>query len=251
MTGVQAAQVNLVRYDAARKALTEAHRVDEIKDLRDKAIAMSAYAKQAKDSAMIEMATEIKVRAERRLGEMLRDMPKNGGNQGQGRPNLGGSSKAPPKPMTPPAASSNSRPSDQASPPKLEDLGIDKKLSARAQKLAAISEADFETTVATAKSVVGEVTSAFVLKAASPSRPRESREADENTPVVITPEKPKSEWDRAQDVMYAIEKLGDPRIAADRAWKAIGEWQHYRMQNALDSAISFLQQIKQKGPSCR
>lgn len=248
--GQSASQANLVRYDAARKALAEAHRVDEVKDLRDKAIAMSAYAKQAKDTAMIEMATEIKVRAERRLGEMLRDMPKNGGNQGQGRPSLGGSAKAPPKLSAPSSTPPKARVPEPLAP-KLEQLGIDKKLSARAQKLAAIPEADFETTVATAKHVVGEVTSAFVLKAASPSKPRDSREADENTPVVITPEKPKAEWERAQDVMYAIQRLGDPKIAVDRVWAAILPVQHYRIHNAIDSAIAYLQSIKDGAPTCR
>jgi hypothetical protein len=44
----------LIRYDAARKTLTEAVAFDEVKDIRDRSVAAQVYATHAKDSLTLQ-----------------------------------------------------------------------------------------------------------------------------------------------------------------------------------------------------
>jgi N6-adenosine-specific RNA methylase IME4 len=67
-----------VKYNAAFKALDTCYRVDEVKEIRSQAAAMEVYALEAKDSRLIARATAIKMRATRRIGELMIEMRKSG-----------------------------------------------------------------------------------------------------------------------------------------------------------------------------
>lgn len=151
--------MQLIRYEAARTALAECQRVDEVKDIRDKSLAMEAYARQAKDTGLMQMAAEIKVRAERRLGEMLREQKETIGTAA-GRPAI------------------NSSALEQIKPPTLADVGIDRKLSMRSQQLAAMPEQHFEAAIASAKETARAVSATYMLRLGEEAGKNEALRAD-------------------------------------------------------------------------
>lgn len=159
----------LAKYDAACKALAAAKAVDEVKTIRDKAIAMKEYARQAKNKEMEIDAAEIRMRAERRLGEMLKGQRETVGlNKGAA---AGGKKGAP--------RGSFVEQRDQS--PTLADVGIDRKLSMRAQKIAAIPEAKFEGMVGEWRERVtkeNERVSANLLKEGDKAEKRAAKEAE-------------------------------------------------------------------------
>jgi hypothetical protein len=117
----------LVRYEAACRALYEAKSVDEVKTIRDKAAALKAYARQAKNRQLEIDAAEIRMRAERRVGELMEMQRVSVGLSEGGRPSKTGL---------------NENPVSKA--PTLADAGIDKNLADRARKMAAVPEEKFE-----------------------------------------------------------------------------------------------------------
>jgi N6-adenosine-specific RNA methylase IME4 len=135
----------LTRYDAACRALAAVRSVDEVKDIRDKAVAMAAYARQAKNRDLEADAVEIRMRATRRL-DQLRLAQKEG--VGLNRGAAGGGSKASPR-------GSLINPRDLR--PTLASQGIDKNLAHQARVLGAMDDAAFERKIAEARDSAARV----------------------------------------------------------------------------------------------
>lgn len=130
--------MKLAKYDVACRALAEASRIDEVKSIRDKAIAMEVYAKLARDAVLIANATAIKKRAERRLGELMEDDRRAG--------KLAKGAKGNPRGRGAKIVRVSEKPTQQT----LANQGIDKNLADRARKSAAMPAAKFEEQVARA-----------------------------------------------------------------------------------------------------
>lgn len=117
----------LVKYDEACRAIAAAKSLDDVRALHDKAEALRAYGRVAQNRSLEVDAAEIRIRAERRYGEMLAEMKESGKISAGGRP--------PKKPV----------PGEEpVSGLTLGDLNTTKRFSSKCQKLAAVPEHQFE-----------------------------------------------------------------------------------------------------------
>lgn len=159
----------LIKYEAACRALAACKAVDEVKNLLDKAEAMRLYGRMARDKTLEIDAAEIRMRAERRLGQMLADQKAAGGmNKGQLKQG--------------PALVNNE---DGKASPTLADVGISYDLSSRAQKMAAVPEAEFEAEVGEWRDrvqVEGERVSTRLQKAGERAQQEAAPNQDEYLP---------------------------------------------------------------------
>lgn len=119
-------------YETACVAIAAARRVDEVREISATADAIRAYAKQAKNKQIEINAAEVRIRAERRLGELMQEQDDAVGLSKGGRPKTGlVSNPVSPDPKPAPV-------------PTLAEAGIDKNLAQRARTYAAVPEEKFE-----------------------------------------------------------------------------------------------------------
>jgi N6-adenosine-specific RNA methylase IME4 len=134
----------LVLWDKVKQAIEEAHGIDELKNIRDQAEAYRYAMKLAGEApAVVRKAEEIKIRAERRAGEILKTMVKAKG-------------------AIEPGTKRGTTQSEGKTASTYADQGIDKRDASMWQKIADIPEEKFEQYIATAP----EITTAGAVRLA-------------------------------------------------------------------------------------
>jgi hypothetical protein len=200
----------LVKYDAMCSAIAKAYRVDEVKNIRDKAMAFALYAKQAKNYDAERQAQEIRVRAERKSGQLLHELPKAKG----GNPNLPNRSRVA---------------TGWSEPETLTKLGITKRQSSEWQRLAKVPDEEFEKAIADKSGMPsGRTIVRIGLHNAYVAEAEKAREKDEHVPsppnAVRQLErslKNQQEWSIEQACFFAFIKSTVGKKLIDRVSKAM------------------------------
>lgn len=140
--------------ERASAILADCRTTDEAKGVRDQAEAIKVYLRSRRASLEAQnAAAEISLRAERRMGEILRESLQHG------RPKKGADET-------------------HLSGVRLADVGLLRKESARAQKLADVGEAEFEARIEAVKAAAEKLTTGKVMSLRVPSAP-EAFDGDE------------------------------------------------------------------------
>jgi hypothetical protein len=113
------------------RAISAAYKVDEVKSIRDKALALEMYFKQAMNTEAERQACEIRLRGERKGGQLLKKLEKAKGAREPGT-----------------ERGTRSSPSTAST---LKQLGISKDQASKWQQLADVPDAEFEAALAAPK----------------------------------------------------------------------------------------------------
>ena len=138
---------DLIKLDQANQMLAEIHTIDDAKELIDLAEAMRVYARQVDLGFSAQNhAAEVKIRAQRKGGQLLRDMDKNAGGR--------------------PAENRLEPPTGFDQPLTYADMGIEKHAAYNWQTIAKFPAGDFETHIAKAWSAGRELTTTNLVRVA-------------------------------------------------------------------------------------
>ena len=154
-------EANLMQYEAMCFAIAKCHVVDEVKEIHDKARAVEIYAKQARNLDAERKACDIRLRAERRTGELLKELH-----------------RAEPAERNPAGKNQSSVSSNDATKPKseyaetLERTGITKQTASRYQGLADVPKETFEKHLSDPKE---RASTSKIIRDATEPKPKQSQ----------------------------------------------------------------------------
>lgn len=174
---------DLILLSKAQRALTEASTIDDVRNLRDRAAAARTYAQKARlGKHLVIDAAALRIRAERRLGQMLQETPL--ANSAPGNQHTG--------------------PNDESSADAitLNDLGITKKESSRSQRIADIPGPTFEMYLAECTETEREPTFAGLLRTLRP-QPQSDIQPSKVQPILL-PEDNAFQWAIPDDTYSTI-----------------------------------------------
>ena len=144
------------RYQIASKALADMVRIDEVKQIRDKAIAMQEYARRSNDHDLVDNAVEVRAQATLRLNELIAEAKASGrlatGTRGQLAGKKAGTSAGKGKGTGKTKAKTKAASGGVAETPpegivKLSDYKIDKNLLKEMHKLGKMTKKEFDAEV--------------------------------------------------------------------------------------------------------
>lgn len=165
----------LKNWERAKLAIRECKDIDEAKDIRDKAQALKVYAQQARESLEVQNnIAEIKIRAERRIGEFSRELE----THERIRTDL---------------TANHDGEQIQTKTQVLKDVGIDIAHASRYEAIASIPEEKFESEIIKKKEAKEELTTASMLRLAK--EPHVSHNSGNN------------EWYTPKEIIQAVKKV--------------------------------------------
>lgn len=195
---------NVIDYDEMCQAIAQVYEIDEAKLIMDKAAALEEFARRALNTDNERLCAEIRLRAERKAGQLIKEMPKDKGGQ--------------PSKKNPSLATRGSK--------TLEEYGVSYDQSSQWQKLATIEDKFFEAELA---GTVRPASTAGILKGWNKvlrEKKREEREARKlaKAESAGAPAEASTEPEEEQDELAEFFR----NVSLDQ-WKTLTTKQHKRL----------------------
>ncbi|MBP0627735.1 hypothetical protein [Cupriavidus sp. AcVe19-1a] len=215
----------IARYTSMVLAIRECHSLDVAKEMQSQAAALALYHKQANDTESENLMREIRMRAQRRAGEILLQMKAEGTRRRQG--------------YNPPAG--------VVSAPTYEQLGVVPQRADEWQALAKIPEPVFEQHLSDLRAVGARPVTRNIAALSKVHKPRAEPEmATPDTPVRTEPPPPPRtpELD-AKTLLIGLNRFCEIETDPAAIVAQYPDWERDYVKERLDKSIATLVAIQQ------